>query len=146
MNENARRTHSREINTSRLQMQIHQVIRNPTLKVPVNMVRSDLLPHIDDLQETICFLLLRPLPRSISDRLIRVLVLLDASQKIRAGIFAGHTRVVGVAHADFELDVCCYDSWVGAFGFEEQEAETGFFGHAGGDLSSSIQSHHGQSE
>lgn len=114
-------TYPREIDTSRSKMQVHQIVRDSTLKVTVDMIRSNLSSHVDDLQVTKVFLFFSCF--TISNRLVRSLILLDTSQEVGAGIFSGHPSVVGVAHADFELYIRCDYFRIVTCRFEEKNAQ-----------------------
>lgn len=114
----------------RLEVQVHQIKRNPRLQIPLNLVDRHLLPYIQDPAETD--------PR-LRDGLIHLFVRLDTLLEVVDGFFLAHTCVIGIAGPGFEGDVGSDDFGIVAEGFEEEELEIGFFGDALADPFASLE-------
>jgi hypothetical protein len=91
-----RRTHPRQVNMPRFQMQIHQIKRDPTLQIPGDPIDLNLPADVQNLA-----------PRDIRflDRLVDALVLLNPFSEIPLGFFLGHVLVIWIAGTSFESDV-----------------------------------------
>jgi hypothetical protein len=63
-------------------VQVHQVVDNSALKVVLNSVDDDLLPHVHDLEVSIVVLILVPV-----DSLVHLLIISNAIAEILSGLF-----------------------------------------------------------
>lgn len=98
-------------------MQVHQVERNSTLQVRVDLVHRD---HLSDIKN--------PAKRDIGfgDSFVDALVLCDPLSEIRDRFVLCHTGVVGIAGRCFEGNVGCDGSRIIAVRLEEDELEIRF--------------------
>lgn len=103
-------THSRQVDVSRLQVQIHQVKCDSTLQVPLNLVDGHLSTDIEN--PTVAQIRFR-------DGLVDRLVGGDPFPEIRLGFGFGHVLVIGITRLDFQSDIRGDDCWVIAERFEE---------------------------
>jgi hypothetical protein len=108
-------------------MQIHQVVRHPTLQVPSDLVDVHRSTDVDDLAVT---------EMGLRDGLVDGFVLGDPILEIALGVSFRHVLVVWVARGDLEGDVGGDDGGIVTDGFEEEEMESGLAGDAFFDGSS----------
>lgn len=120
-------TYPRKEDAARLDMQIHQVERDPALQIPMYARHGDLAPDVRDAQ-------VREV--RLGDRLVHLLVLRDAAQEVALRDLARHVLVVGVAGADLQVDVRGDNGRVVAEGLEKDHDDALFFRDARFDFGS----------
>ena len=91
-------------------MQIHEIKRDPTLKIPLYPVHGNLRSDIEYPTKAKFGLL---------DRLIHPLVLVDTPSEIPLGFFTRHAGVIWVSGLDLESNVGRYHRGVVAEGFDK---------------------------
>jgi hypothetical protein len=94
----------------RLEVQIHQVKRDPGLQIPLDPIDRHLLPYIQ-----------YPAKRNarLGDGLIDLFVRLDPALEVVDGLFLRHASIVRVARARLERNVGSDDFGIVAERFEE---------------------------
>ena len=93
-------------------MQVHEVERDSTLQITVNMAQCDLVADVLDPQVG---------QMGLGNGLVYSFVLADTSLEIRFGLLARHILVVGIARRDLKCDVGGDDSGIVANRFQEDE-------------------------
>jgi hypothetical protein len=89
-------TYSREVDTARFQVQVHEIKRNPTLEITLDTIDSDCLSHVDDAAETEIWL---------GDCLVDPFIGVNSATEIPLGLFSRHALVIGVTRLNLERDI-----------------------------------------
>jgi hypothetical protein len=108
-------------------MQVHQVVRHPTLQIPSDLVDMHRPSDVDDLAVA---------EMRLRDRLVDSFVLGDSVLEVRFGVGFRHVLVVWVARGNLEGNIGGDNGRVVADGFEEEKVESGLAGDAFFDGSS----------
>ena len=118
-------TYAREKYASRLEVQVHEIERDATLEITMNVAQRDLVADVADAEVA---------EARLCDRLVHGLVLLDAPQEVALSVLARHVLVVRVARGHLERDVRRDHRGVVAHGLEEDDDDALLLRHALLDL------------
>lgn len=93
-------------------MQVHQVERDSTLQIRVNLVHRHHLADIED-----------PAKRNVGfrDCFIDAFILRNPLLEIRDGFFFGHTGIIGITRRRLQRDIGSDGSRIVAVRFQEDE-------------------------